>query len=173
MSQKRPSMSHSRPSRGVSVFYDQSGALSSAPSQPRLLKIGGIVILHCPQIFGLAALLVFSSGATSPSPSARERVPCNDPVTFISADNPVSANTTGHEARFRFTNVTSVTTTSSAACSSTLKITCTGVSPTSVTLAPGASATIFATFNAGAPGFGFITVSSCSASKTSPKIFVN
>jgi hypothetical protein len=129
--------------------------------------------LHRPQIFGLAAVLAFASGATSSDPSAGERVPCNDPVTFLSADNPVPANTQGHEARFRFTNAASVTTTSSATCSSTLKITCTGVTPTSVTLAAGASTTVIATFNAGAHGFGFITVYSCSASATSNKIFVN
>src|SRR5262249_25128362 len=111
-----------------------------------------------------------SESSIEQSPSYQVRVPCNFSVTFLSADNPVPANTGGHTARFSVKNLAGSTSTTSLLCTGTFHITFGGTDPGSVTLAPGASKTILADFSAGAHGFGYVTVSSCSSSATSNKI---
>jgi hypothetical protein len=114
-----------------------------------------------------------SAAGIEQSPSFQVLVPCNFSVTFLSADNPVPAHTGGHTARFSVKNLAGSTSTTSLSCTGSRSITCDGVDPSSVTLAPGASQTVLADFSAGAHGFGYVTVSTCSSSATSTKIIVN
>lgn len=115
-----------------------------------------------------------SQDLTEPVPigSTLPRITCNNTVTFLSATSPIPGGGEG-SASFRVTNISGLTTTTAVTCSGTLQIHCLGVTPASVTLANGASATVNAAYEGLSHGFGFVTVTSCGASKTSTKIFVN
>ncbi len=69
-----------------------------------------------------------------------------------------SANTTGYSASFTVQNTGSASNTYTISCGSTAPVTCTGVSPASVSLGSGASTTVSAFYNVGAPGTGTITL---------------
>jgi hypothetical protein len=116
-----------------------------------------------------------SQGLTEPVAigSTLPKIACHNTVTFLSATSPIPAGSDGWVASFRVTNISGLTTTTAVTCSGSLQIHCLGVTPASVTLANGASATVNASYEGLSHGFGFVSVTSCGASATSTKIFVN
>src|SRR5437762_4095720 len=66
------------------------------------------------------------------------------------------ANTNGYTASFTVTNNNTHTDTFVLSCGTSSNVTCTGVSPSTVTLSFGASTTVNATYNVGAGGSGWL-----------------
>lgn len=72
------------------------------------------------------------------------------------------ANTTGLSETFTVQNTGQETTTYTISCSSSSPVTCTGVSNSSLTLSPGQSLDVSATYNTGAPGTGSLVLTAAS-----------
>lgn len=113
---------------------------------------------------------LFIPGCSSEKPAPTEvslgiLTTCDNSVATVDIDTPVAHNTSGHNGIFRITNNLSQSATGGVTCSGSGTITCTGVSPSTVTLGPGASTNVTATFNAGATPGGFLSVKSCGGSQ--------
>jgi hypothetical protein len=105
-------------------------------------------------------------------PGFSSLVTCTRTVAVVELDRPVQHNTTGHAGTFLVTNTSSTSNAAAVTCTGYGTITCTGVAPSTLTLAPGQSGSVGITFSAGAPSkVSGVRVGSCGG-LTSPKIVV-
>jgi hypothetical protein len=121
------------------------------------------------RFLGVVVLTFFAACSTKAAPldpTESVEATCTRSVSLVSLETPVPHNTGGWEGVFSIKNTEARSNTASVTCSTTGTITCTGVNPSSLSLAPGASANVTATYNAGAASFSQLTVTSCTGSRT-------
>ena len=110
----------------------------------------------------LTGLVACDADAPTTEPNLSTLSTCSRTLVVVEIDDPVLHNTIGHSGVIRVTNTSTTSNTAAVTCAGFGTITCTNVVPSSLTLTPGANATVNITFNAGAasPASGVI-VTSC------------
>lgn len=112
------------------------------------------------------SLAACSEAARDPAqPDLSVQAICSNSVAVNDIESPVPAGSS-NGASFRVTNLLSMTTSNTASCTYTGHVKCLNLTPTSFTLAPGASRLLTFTLVATSPGTGTVTGSSCGGSAT-------
>jgi hypothetical protein len=127
--------------------------------------------------FGIATLLCCAAPEGAPERVAGPRAflgSCTVTIQSGMFQSPVGANTSGHLANFLLTNTTDSTEGISVTCGGTKTVTCTGVSPSLISLPAAHDTTVQATFSVGnsIPN-SLVQVTACSVTQSDGPIVVD